>query len=1255
MGGFKPVNTLHEKPHASKGVRPTVSADVDHVRSMAAIDAFKKTTTPRKSPVTPRKLALETNEGGHVQHVRADLAQADGALDFGPAAKRQKTHHVRRLDEAAISPVDLTAEDTDAAVRNGEVRSINERSIAPSMSPPPEKRVRGRRAKPQPPLFTGNNQLKMVNEKVKPNSTMPGASQGSQSGRPSSQSSSRPASAHGVWPQPGHSHPGSRNSPVDLVDEEGSTQQPAAVRQRRTIPQHDERLPLDRGRGVDPTQKQKVESGFSTDDAKAVRIFDIFANPAAAVRPPSPRQQSSTNRALSPPAVTAFQALLASGTATEGSPKAQHRKDKVEPRLSKVFRRDGATSGMQETSSAVFKQVPCLDDSQSSIDELSGEPTVATNECRSASPVKRLNRVARSHSPSNIRPTTFTHSKRDTVGQPSHNQAKYARKEDQRDSSDHDYNATDVQAFYASSCYLPSGKLRLMYDNESNSLELWSGEAPCTILGKNKVVSLGSGEARILLYSALSSNIVLKGSATDVSTGHICIAFPNRDGVNWFFNTISSVTGDKCTFQAFEDNRLNRIFSQQVKDLQKANQLTKVKAGSDLNLKRQYEATKSREVSGERIISGQEQEESLPRKKESRRQAMLGPRPGGMPAAAGKNGSSPYFPPSGPTRRSTRERKPIQERVPSPPVVRWTQKHELIPWKRPVEYPAQGQRRVTVDFVDLERLDEGEFLNDSVISFGLRKLEEEMSEEHKEQVHFFNTFFYTSLATKNGRKGFYYDAVKKWTKNTDIFSKPFVVVPINIDIHWIVAIICNLDKLSRKFAGDLDRSPVNVEKAQAPEADDEEQPESSLQYIDTKEAGDDLKDEAIAMRDLSLSQPEASSLVAAASPSNNIRELDNDANLAASTHDERAEQSRPQASRSNKKGRKKAPTAIRKFDVEQPSIIVLDSLGTNRPAEIRNLKDYLCYEADAKRGMEVDVNDLQGLHAKGLPQQTNFCDCGVYVLGYIERFARDPRAFTKKALMRELDPARDFATFDPSKKRDEIRTQLLALHEKQEAEHREKKKLAMMSASTAQTRPTAKSTDAADKSSATTSRAPALESRERSPAQSKRQAAEAKKGADVRQPPQLDGEEEELETVVPIALDQPIRKRVIHQTHEFNGSDTSDTDEVSNKPPTQAEAIWDTVGGNGGRKMAVLDKLRGEYWTRRRSLSDAGEPKAALAKPNAKSMVARHSVAPDGVKLDNSTADVDGRASVVPDSQEGMGMSANGLQSQHLQRSDVDE
>ena len=42
--------------------------------------------------------------------------------------------------------------------------------------------------------------------------------------------------------------------------------------------------------------------------------------------------------------------------------------------------------------------------------------------------------------------------------------------------------------------------------------------------------------------------------------------------------------------------------------------------------------------------------------------------------------------------------------------------------------------------------------------------------------------------------------VRRWTRHVDVFAKRFVVVPINEDLHWSVAVLCNLDSLPRAAA-----------------------------------------------------------------------------------------------------------------------------------------------------------------------------------------------------------------------------------------------------------------------------------------------------------------------------------------------------------------------------------------------------------------------------------------------------------------------
>jgi len=153
-----------------------------------------------------------------------------------------------------------------------------------------------------------------------------------------------------------------------------------------------------------------------------------------------------------------------------------------------------------------------------------------------------------------------------------------------------------------------------------------------------------------------------------------------------------------------------------------------------------------------------------------------------------------------------------------------------------------------------------------------------------------------------------------------------------------------------------------------------------------------------------------------------------------------------------KKSRRKKPS--QKYNPSEPILITMDSFGIPRNVETRFLKHYLCSEAEAKRGMKIEFGDLKGMNAKGLPEQPDFHNCGVYLIGYITEFARDPDRFVSRVLQREVDEEKDFADFDPSAKRAEIRSRLLALQEEQEAQYKIDKK-ARVAAKKAQAGPLA--------------------------------------------------------------------------------------------------------------------------------------------------------------------------------------------------------
>ncbi|DBA66333.1 TPA: hypothetical protein ACH3X2_002325 [Trebouxia sp. C0005] len=116
---------------------------------------------------------------------------------------------------------------------------------------------------------------------------------------------------------------------------------------------------------------------------------------------------------------------------------------------------------------------------------------------------------------------------------------------------------------------------------------------------------------------------------------------------------------------------------------------------------------------------------------------------------------------------------------------------------------------------DLARLDDGEFLNDTVIDFYAKWIQENLDKESQLKYHFFNTFFFKKLTEKStirknpsgnaGREGTpdsdavkaltpaerNHLRVKSWTKGVDIFSKDFLLIPIHDALHWSLIIVCH--------------------------------------------------------------------------------------------------------------------------------------------------------------------------------------------------------------------------------------------------------------------------------------------------------------------------------------------------------------------------------------------------------------------------------------------------------------------------------
>ncbi|KAI6115499.1 hypothetical protein EDD16DRAFT_1425228, partial [Pisolithus croceorrhizus] len=93
---------------------------------------------------------------------------------------------------------------------------------------------------------------------------------------------------------------------------------------------------------------------------------------------------------------------------------------------------------------------------------------------------------------------------------------------------------------------------------------------------------------------------------------------------------------------------------------------------------------------------------------------------------------------------------------------------------------------------DLKRLEPQQWLNDTLIEFGLT-YNIILGSNGKDRlladlVHIFSPFFYRQTQLREVIECGY-RCVSSWTSKVDIFAKRYLIMPINENCHWYLAII----------------------------------------------------------------------------------------------------------------------------------------------------------------------------------------------------------------------------------------------------------------------------------------------------------------------------------------------------------------------------------------------------------------------------------------------------------------------------------
>ncbi|KFH70486.1 hypothetical protein MVEG_03336 [Podila verticillata NRRL 6337] len=272
-------------------------------------------------------------------------------------------------------------------------------------------------------------------------------------------------------------------------------------------------------------------------------------------------------------------------------------------------------------------------------------------------------------------------------------------------------------------------------------------------------------------------------------------------------------------------------------------------------------------------------------------------------------------------------------------------------------------KSIAVRQQDVDRLDDDEFLNDTLIELGLKYVHTKIELSNKNraaETYIFNSFFYERLISGASKESIIsYDAVKSWTNKVDLFSMKYIIVPIHENMHWYLAVIVNPHLLLRE------ESPSSMCSSPIVDSSPDTTPSQSEQATNGESGDSDAKS----------SRSSVSSLLD-----------DSDALLDQLLLRGRARSSPPRRSTRN------IPAVP--IDVEEKTmILVMDSLGGQHSSVFKTLRAYLQQELLTRKNITktLGVKEVLARYATKAPKQENFCDCGLYLLHYAEMFLTYPK------------------------------------------------------------------------------------------------------------------------------------------------------------------------------------------------------------------------------------------------------------------------
>lgn len=281
------------------------------------------------------------------------------------------------------------------------------------------------------------------------------------------------------------------------------------------------------------------------------------------------------------------------------------------------------------------------------------------------------------------------------------------------------------------------------------------------------------------------------------------------------------------------------------------------------------------------------------------------------------------------------------------------------PFDPPLKHQIGANQTFVISHSDFKTLYNNNWINDSLIDFFIAyEIHNAEKTRSETPIYALNSFFFTKLMLRPPSapeiEPDYYRNIKRWLSKLDLTAYPYVVMPINENLHWYCCIIKGLPTLLKSAQERKARHQEEEEEEEEDEEEDDDDEGEANKTKETIEAESGLLDLGTASPDVSLT-----GIVSSQSSQTIVKEP---LRLA------------------------KSPAKQKKSKVE---IFVFDSLNQKHYNIHFPLKKFIMDYIKDKYDLEVQKNEIR-VKSGYVPKQNNFNDCGIHVIYNVRRWLSDP-------------------------------------------------------------------------------------------------------------------------------------------------------------------------------------------------------------------------------------------------------------------------